>query len=182
MRVCKYVERLRTGTLYRALRRELERYLGLEDFRVVHISIQGNHIHLLIEARDREAFSSRMRSLAINFARAINAASNGRGKVFEYRYHARQITTPRQARNSLAYVLNNWRRHKEDFASKATIGFPVDPYSSGVTFDGWSPKPRYTLPDGYVPLPVSPPRTALLRNSYQEYGRIDPFELPGPIW
>ena len=182
MRVCEYVERLRTGKLYRVLRRVMERYLGREDFRIVHVSIQGNHIHFLIEARDREALSSGMRSLAINCARAINKPTGDSGKVFECRYHARQITTPRQARNSLAYVLNNWRRHKEDFASKATMGFPVDPYSSGVTFDGWSTKPRYTLPDAYVPLPVSPPRTALLRSSYQEFGRIDPFEVPGPFW
>src|SRR5687768_2971019 len=60
-----------------------------------------------------------MRSLAINFARAINAATRGRGKVFEYRYHARQITTPRQARNSLAYVLRGSIKRRVDEGSRS---------------------------------------------------------------
>ncbi len=56
----------------------------------------------------------RHQSLAITAARAINRAAGRRGKVFAFRYHATRITTPRQMRNTLAYVLNNWRRHGED--------------------------------------------------------------------
>jgi hypothetical protein len=47
-----------------------------------------------------------MQSLAIRASLAMNLAEGGRiGKVFGYRYHATHITTPRQARNTLAYVL-----------------------------------------------------------------------------
>jgi REP element-mobilizing transposase RayT len=182
LRVKERIGRLRTGEMYRVIRRVMERYLGRADFRIVHLSIQHNHLHFLVEAVNRDALRAGMQSLAINCARALNDATNQCGKVFEYRYHATVITTPRQARNSLAYVLNNWRRHREDVVDARIRAWPVDPYSSGVTFTGWSKRPVFELPASYVPLPVSPPRTALLRGGYEEFGRIDPFERPGPLW
>jgi hypothetical protein len=115
-----------------------------------------------------------MQSLTIRLSLAL---TGGRGKVFEQRYHAVQIRTARQARNTLAYVLNNWRRHCV-WAGDA----PVDPYSSGVTFTGWSEQPRFRIPDGYLPLPMSPPQTSLLRSEWKQFGLIDPFERPGPWW
>ena len=48
-----------------------------------------------------------MKSLVSRASHAFNRADNhGRGKMFKYRYHSTQITTARQARNSLAYVLH----------------------------------------------------------------------------
>lgn len=59
-----------------------------------------------------------------------------RGTVFPDRFHQEIITTPKQARHALAYVLNNWRKHGEDRWEFAT-GWNVDPYSTGAHFDGW---------------------------------------------
>src|SRR5262249_27184310 len=113
-RVRKWYPWLRRGPIYHALRRVLERYLGRADFRVVHVSIQNTHLHFLVEAIDRRALSHGLHSLAINAARAFHRADNRSGKVFAYRYHATQIRTPWHARHALAYVLNNWRRHRAD--------------------------------------------------------------------
>ena len=181
LRTQEGVWRLRQGVMYRAIRRVLGRYLGHSDFRVVHISIQHNHLHLLVEAADRQVLTRRMQSFAINAARAINRAHDGRlGKVFAYRYHATQIRTPRQARRALAYVLNNWRHHREDQVLGRAFEAAVDPYSSGVSFTGWKGR-RFLLPEGYKPLPVSPPTTSLLTSRWTRFGRIDPFECPGPV-
>jgi len=181
LRTKEGILRLRRGLIYRAIRRVLRRYLGHGDFRVVHISIQHNHLHLLVEAADRQVLTRRMQSFAINAARAINRAHDGRlGKVFAYRYHATQIRTPRQARRALAYVLNNWRHHREDQVLGRAFEAAVDPYSSGVSFTGWNGR-RFLLPDGYKPLPVSPPTTSLLTSRWTRFGRIDPFECPGPV-
>jgi hypothetical protein len=182
LRVMPFVGRLRTGKRYRVIRRVLVRYLGRDDFRVVHLSIQASHLHLLVEANGRAALTKGMQSFAINCARALHAELGTCGKVFQYRYHATQIATARQARHALAYVLNNWRRHREDVVDARTMAWPVDPYSSGVEFRGWSKRLRLELPERYVPLPVSPPRTTLLRGEYEQFGRIDPFEVPGPVW
>src|SRR5205814_9644640 len=93
------------------------------DFRIVHLSIQRTHLHLLVEADDKAALASGMQGFQISAAKQLNAAiSRGkpqrrRGTVFPDRYHAEIITSPRQARHSLAYVLANWRKHREDCAA-----------------------------------------------------------------
>jgi hypothetical protein len=109
----------------------------------------------------------------------VDRADGRRGQVFPHRYHATQITTPRQARCALAYVLNNWRHHREDLPAEQTRSAAMDPYASGVSFDGWRGR-RFRVPARYVPLPVSAPRTALLRSSWTRFGLIDPFECPAP--
>ena len=106
LRVARWVPELRVGRVYRALAPVLARYLGNDDFRIVHLSIQTNHLHLLVEAADRRALTRYMQSFAINAARAINQARGVPGKVFAFRYHATQITTPRTACVGLAIGKN----------------------------------------------------------------------------
>jgi len=101
--------------------------------------------------------------------------------VFAYRYHATQIRTPWHARHALAYVLNNWRRHRQDVASARTLAAKLDPYASGLAFAGWAQRPRFATPAGYKPLPVSAPTTALLAFDWQRFGLIDLHETPGPL-
>ena len=122
-----------------------------------------------------------MQSLVSRAANALNRANHGgrNGEVFKYRYHSTQITTARQARNALAYVLNNWRKHREDATSDEAFNANLDPYASGISFDGWRGVTRFREHEGYVPLPVSPPRTRLLRSDWRRYGEIDLFEVPG---
>jgi len=93
--------------------------------------------------------------------------------VFDDRYHPVEIASPTQARNTIAYVLNNWRRHGKDQGSK----WAVDYYSSGPAFTGWK-ELDVELPTGYQPLPVSRPRTWLLANGWTRAGSISLFEVP----
>lgn len=181
LRLVRPMMPLRRGQTYDAIRRVLARFFGRTDFRVVHVSIQDNHLHFLIEAHDRRALSLGMQSLGINLAREINTALGNRcGKVFAERYHATQITTAKYARHALAYVLNNWRRHQQDYHNGRQRPAKLDPYASGISFTGWTGGVRFATPAGYPPLPVSPPETALLRHEWRRHGEIDPFELPGP--
>jgi len=131
------VPRLREGRVFQATHQVLGRYVGLDEFRIVHASIQGNHFHLLVEALDRQALSAGMQSLTINLARGINGALGSYGKVFAHRFHETTITTARQARNALAYVLNNWRKHREDLASPRAMAAKLDP--CGVVARGGCP-------------------------------------------
>ena len=55
----------------------------------------------------------------------------------------------------------------------------LDPYASGLAFHGWTR--AFAPPPGFVPLPVSPPRTRLLAHAWTRYGPIDPHEVPGPL-
>jgi REP element-mobilizing transposase RayT len=158
------------------LNRVLRGQLGQTAFQIVHLSIQHNHLHLLVEAVSKQALSDGMRVFASRAAKAINRVQHHEGKVFLFRYHATQIRTPRQARHALAYVLNNWRHHGEDAMCEASRRAKLDPYASGYSFDGWK--------DGwheaaFESLAVAAPRSWLLRVGWKKYGSIDPFERPG---
>ena len=170
----------REGRTYGVLRRVLRFYLGNGDFRLCHISIQRNHLHMIVEATRKQALSRGMQSFAIRAARAINRDSASCDDVFAYRYHASQITTAKYARHALAYVLNNWRRHREDFANGRMLTAYLDEYASGVSFDGWTM--TFATHPTHEPLPVSPPQTRLLRDDWKRFGKIDPHECPGPLW
>jgi REP element-mobilizing transposase RayT len=181
LRTRKDVPRLRRGPTYRAIRRALQHVLGERAFRIVHMSIQHNHFHFLLEADDKAALSHGMRSLAITAARAINGVLGRKGRVFAYRYNAKPITSPRQMRNALSYVLNNWRRHHEDVRTAAARQARIDPYSTAIHFAGWKEAARFAIPDGYEPLPSAAPQTWLLRIGWQRHGPISVYEEPGGL-
>ncbi len=170
---------IRTRDYYEMFRNVMRRYLGRDDFRICHISIQHSHFHLLVEAADARALSRGMQSFGIAFARRYHGERGSCGKVFEHRYFATQVTTSRYARHALAYVLNNWRRHRVDYEHGVESPWKLDPFSSAIAFEGWTE--RFVRPKAYNPLPVSPPRTALLRSGWQEFGRLSPYETPGPL-
>jgi REP element-mobilizing transposase RayT len=180
LRTRKDVPRLRRGKTYEAIARALRRTLGETAFRVVHTSIQRNHLHFLIEANDKGALGHGMRSLAITAARAINRVLGRRGKVFAYRYHATAISSPRQMRNALSYVLNNWRRHDEDETCEAAHRAMLDPYSTAIRFRGWR-EGTFASPPGYEPLPAAEPETWLLRIGWERHGPISAYEVPGRL-
>lgn len=175
-RVVPALAGLRRRAGYAAIDRALRAVLGRIDFRVVHVSIQRTHLHLLVEANDERALAIGMQVFTVAAARALNAARGRvRGTVFPQRYHATAITGPRQARNELAYVLNNWRRHREDRTAR---GAELDRYSSAIRFDGWASAAGFAAPEGYVPLSVAPAATWLLRDGWRRHGPIDPLGIP----
>jgi REP element-mobilizing transposase RayT len=179
MRVVKAIGRLRRPEPFAAIRRAVGACIGRRDFRIVHVSIQSNHIHLIVEADDKYALANGVRAFMIAAAQYLNGITGRRGTAFDGRYHAVQLTTPLQVRNALCYVLNNWRRHREDFEAPAQ----VDRYSTGVLFDGWAGLTRpFKLPADYEPIPVSGATTWLLTTGWRKHHpliRLD--ETPGPL-
>ncbi|HEY1549845.1 MAG TPA: hypothetical protein VGG28_18580 [Kofleriaceae bacterium] len=145
------------------------------------MSIQRTHLHLLVEAANGAALTRGMSSLLISAARRINRAIRpSGGRVFD-RYHARALSTPREVRNCLAYVLNNWRHHGEH-RQRAASHWLVDKYSSAIAFDGWKELGRgeqFAVPAGHASLVVSRPRTWLLTAGWLRHGLIRVREVPG---
>ena len=188
IRVVPAIGRLRRRKAYQAIRRALITVFCRGVIRVVHLSIQGNHIHLLVEAANEHALARGMQGLQISAAKQLNAAVSvdvglprRRGQVFANRYHAEILDTPRRARHALAYVLNNWRRHREDQRGAAQRRAVVDPYSSGICFDGWRDHTTpFALPRGYEPLVVVPATCWMLTTGWRRHGAVDLWEVPGP--
>src|SRR5882672_10761256 len=141
MRVAPSVGTLRCRRMYKAMREATITAALRDRFRIVHVSLQRNHVHLLVEAEHKAALASGMQGFAISAARHVNTAlCHGerprRGKVFADRYHVEVITTPTQARHAIKYVINNWRKHREDQHGLASTWL-VDPFSSSISFPDW---------------------------------------------
>ena len=176
LRVVRDVGRLRRRKLWAALEKAAIQ-LGVTDaFRIVHISIQSNHVHLLIEAKDKEAIAKGIGRFEILVAKKVNAVLGRTGKVFEFRYHRVDITTPKQMRGALAYVLNNWRRHREDLTTPGAENALIDPYSTAWAFDGWADLDEVPAWDR---LPSAEARTWLLRVGWKKHPLIRVREVPG---
>ena len=180
--LCNDLPNLRKRKLYQKLRRVFYAMHGRPGFRIVHFSVQRNHLHLIVEAKSKTALSRGMQSFKIRFANEVNSfLGRGRkGTVFADRYHSHILKSPTQTRNSIAYVILNGRRHGED------RGHPrpelwKDPCSSAPQFRGWRQAgldPPQADPSG----PAEPAGTWLLATGWRRArkGRIGITELPGP--
>jgi REP element-mobilizing transposase RayT len=187
VRIGTEVGSLRRARAYHAVRMALATVLSRTDFRIVHISLQRTHLHLIVESSSKKALAKGMQGFQISAARHLNAAIfeetgvKRRGVVFTDRYHPRALSSPKAVRHALSYVLNNWRRHGEDRRAPSTR--MVDPYSSGVNFGGWrelddSPV-LFSVPKGFSRLTTSVAQTWLLREGWSKSDTISVWEQPG---
>lgn len=150
-----------------------------DRFRILQFSVQLDHIHLLVEAGDARALSSGVRGIAIRVARAVNRLLRRSGRFWADRWHGRDLTSPRQVRHALCYVLQNFRKH-----ARRALPPGVDRFSSGAFFDGWRGVSRQKRDAWARPPPVAAPRTWLARVGWRRRGLIGlgegPREGPAP--
>jgi REP element-mobilizing transposase RayT len=190
LRVVNVVSNLRRRGVYRAIREATLTTARRENFRVVHLSIQRNHIHMLVEADHKQALAAGMQGFQISAAKHLNAAiSKGRpgprrrGTVFPDRYHAEIITSPTQARHALAYALLNWRKHQEDQIAPFSA-WKIDWFSTAAMFPDWAEYGEdevflWDRPPTYEPLMVFKAKTWLLAKGWKKCSpTISCFEVP----
>jgi REP element-mobilizing transposase RayT len=178
LRLLPEIGRLRRRDQYRAIRQALARTAHREDCRICQYSIQGNHLHLIVEPDGKGGLTRGMIAFKTACARRLNGVVGRSGRVFADRYHARYLTNRAQVRRAICYVLNNWRRHGEE-----RVGWRTDPFSSADFFDGWTgidavARPSWLAADEAPP--VAAARFWLLTTGWRRYGAIDPREVPGP--
>src|SRR5262245_1583825 len=89
LRMTSRVYSLRSRRSFRVIERAFLEGADRFGTHVVHFSVQGNHLHLLVEAPDRMALSSAMKGLGVRIARGMNRLMRQRGQVVAERYHAR---------------------------------------------------------------------------------------------
>lgn len=157
---------------------------ALPGFRVVEFSVQGDHVHLLVEAASKGCLSSGMRGLAIRIARRVNQLLFRRGRFWADRWHGHVLTSPRSVRHALVYVLHNAKKH-------GTIQDAcIDPCSSAPYFQRfkeYAGAAPVSVSAGIVPMALAPPstppvvgaRTWLLRAGWLKHlGAISVAEAP----
>jgi len=169
---------LRTVPGKASLRRQRMLYALEEAFRaarirfgmrIVHYAILGNHVHLIVEAEDREALARGMQGLAIRMARTINRVlRRGGGQVWADRYHSHVLKSRREAANALRYLFGNFARHAAGWGGR------IKPYGdmfTSIRFLGIA-----TVED-----PVAAPATWLLRIGWRGGGKFLGRELAAPV-
>lgn len=175
---------LRQRSMYAAVRAASVAAARQKAFRIVHLSIQNTHCHLIVEADDKGALARGMQSFQISAARRINAlishdGARRKGRVFADRYHLVVIRSPKQMRHVLAYVLANWRKHGAD--RDVPRAWLVDPYATGYAFDGWREAGTKLWPPTSTTsrLVVKAPRSWLLTIGWRRAGEISVHDVPG---
>ncbi|HEX7035066.1 MAG TPA: transposase [Pseudomonadales bacterium] len=179
VRLQRGLPNLRRKRFVAAFRYSLAQCAERPGFRVVHYSIQHNHLHFLIEAQGKRALACGMKSLAARVARCVNRVFARRGSVLDGRYHHRLLRTPRQVRHALGYVLLNARHHYFERHRKAPPVVRLDPASSAVWFEGWKRRPSNHEPIPARTREVAPAMTWLLTKGWRRHRLIDPGEIPG---
>jgi REP element-mobilizing transposase RayT len=168
---------LRDARVVREFRRSLTEAKERGAFRVAHYSLQGDHAHLIVEARDARALASGMKSIGARLARLVNRICRRSGTVLDGRYRHRLLRTPREVRNALRYVLLNARKHWSQ-RHGAPPPARLDAASSAAWFDGWARRVPRARDPGHAA--VARPRTWLLRSGWRRHGLIDFAEVPAP--
>jgi REP element-mobilizing transposase RayT len=129
LRMAPHVYNLRSRRSFRVIAAALRGGADRFDVRIVQFSVQGNHIHLVVEAPDRRALARAIQGLSIRIAKGLNRMMVRKGRVMDDRYHARVLRTPTEVRRAIHYVVENARKHAAQRGEIYAPGF-VDPYSS----------------------------------------------------
>src|SRR5215468_2414879 len=111
-RMSRDVCNLRSGRSYSRLTRAFYVSAVRFGYRIVHYAVMGNHVHLIVEARDEGALAIGMQSLGIRIAQGLNRMmKRKKGRVLSDRYHARILKTPTEVRHCVNYLQTNAQKH-----------------------------------------------------------------------
>src|SRR5262245_10862541 len=143
LHVRRGVPALRQKRFLRELRPSLRKACERGEFRVAHYSVQGNHLHLIVEAAGKEALGRGMRAIAPRVARAVQRAFGWTGAVLYGRYQLRQPPTPypplvSEAHEHAAPTTDGWARTRGDRATATHRPAPLSsllPLAGGPAHD-----------------------------------------------
>src|SRR5438132_8882026 len=82
VRMRREVWNLRTHRCFRALERSFARGCERFGFRLIDFSVQGNHIHMIVDAPDVIALCRAIKSLAVRFGSALSKMMTRAGPIF----------------------------------------------------------------------------------------------------
>jgi putative transposase len=145
---------LRSRACFRAIANAFRLARSRQTIRLTEFSVQGNHLHLIVEAADAARLSRGMQGLAISIAKRLNALSGRSGPVFADRYHAHILRTPTEVAYAVAYVRGNFAVHAARQGAQPIAA--IDSRSSAALIDNGR------LPDDQGPPLVAPAKTWLL--------------------
>jgi REP element-mobilizing transposase RayT len=173
LRLAEGLPSLRSSASFRIVAQALKEARERLQTRIVHYSVQRDHVHLIMESEGERALSRAMKGLMVRIARGLNRHLGRRGRVWGDRYHVRILRTPKEVKFALGYVLHNVRKHARALWERWKN--LLDPLSSAGCFEGSSKRAfgRSLGPKG------AEAQSWLLRIGWKRHGLLDPAYLPG---
>ena len=129
VRMARHVYNLRSRRSFSIVGRAIAAAANRFGVRILEFSVQGNHMHLVVEAGAHEALSRAMQGFSIRVAKGLNTMMKRRGRVLAGRYHAHVLRTPTETRRAVLYVRHNHRKHMARVGKPLPRGF-VDTFAS----------------------------------------------------
>jgi putative transposase len=163
---------LRSQRVFAAIRAQIAHAVR-RGIGIVHYTVQDDHVHLLVEATDRERLARGLQYLFSRIALEVNRVEHRHGRLFRDRHHRRALTSPSAVRNALVYVVFNDRKHllQGGWSAKRDAIDWFDECSSAMWFEDWDPRARpppdlvARCRDGECP--VARPRTWLASTGWK---------------
>ena len=90
----------------------------LQGLRIVHYSLEYNHVHIYAEVTDNLSLAKGMKALGVSLVKIS-------GSCYKTRYHLRILRSASEVKNVLNYILKNGIKHRR---TKSVI----DPYNSAL--------------------------------------------------
>ena len=97
----------------------------LQGLRIIHYSLEHDHVHLYAESDNNETLGRAMKALGVTLVKRINRHFKKSGSCYKTRYHLRILRSATEVKNVLNYILKNGIKHKR---TKSLI----DPYNSAI--------------------------------------------------
>lgn len=179
LRVQPGVRSLREPKVFAAVLSGLAAGRRRVGFRLVHFSVQRDHLHLLVEASQRQALARGLQGLSIRIARAVNRVLGRHGRLFGDRYQSRVLSSPEAVKGALAYLLLEARTERGRSGAPA-----LDRCSSAQWFDGFAAKrarssvQRREAGRDASETPVVPAKSWLLTVGFKRAGPIAASDAP----
>jgi REP element-mobilizing transposase RayT len=115
---------LRNKILFKKISRAIMKARA-RGLRVIHFSVQRDHIHFLLEAKDKILLGKSMQAMMISLAKSLKFASKtSLKKIFKDRYHVHILKTLTEIKNAKLYILGNALKHgaiKDQFDTFSSV-------------------------------------------------------------
>lgn len=101
---------IQNKTILKGLRHAIQRARN-QGLRIIHYSLERDHVHLYAESTDNDTLARAMKALGVSFVKRINKYHQCKGSCYKTRYHLRILNTAREVKNVINYILKNGIKH-----------------------------------------------------------------------
>ena len=97
----------------------------LQGLKIIHFSLEKNHVHLYVESQNNEILGRAMKAFGVSLVKKINRHFKTNGSCYKTRYHLHILRSATEVKRVIHYILNNGIKHRRTSSL-------IDPYNSSL--------------------------------------------------